>query len=68
MKVNQTGEKIKKYYESVSGSASFMKRVEHAQRVHDNKVVPKIPQNMQYQMLPIILAQASSSNHYPPKS
>ena len=29
-KVNEIGENVKQYYESVSGSASFMKRVEHA--------------------------------------
>ena len=67
-KVNEIGENVKQYYESVSGSASFMKRVEHAHLQRDKQVVPKVPQNMKYQMLPIILAQASSFNHYPPKS
>ena len=32
MKVNAVGDNVKKYYQSVSGSASFAKRVEHANR------------------------------------
>ena len=31
-KVNPVGDNVKKYYQSVSGSASFAKRVEHAHR------------------------------------
>ena len=47
-KVSPIGENVKQYYQSVSGSASFMKRLEHGQLQRDSQVVPKVPSNMQY--------------------
>ena len=34
----------------------------------DQMMVPKVPDNMQYEMLPFILAQATSLNHLPQKT
>ena len=66
--VGSAGEQIRKYHMNISGSASFAQRQDQARKSRDKQLMPKVPVNMKYEMLPVILASERSLNHLPQKT
>ena len=68
--IDAVGNRVKMYFNDITGKSTFVERRKKAQQEKNNKYVAQLPQKIKldYEMMPLIMAQFQSSNHLPKKT